>query len=192
MFSSQSFIKPIAAALLALAFLSPAASFAHEGEGEHSAMHHKFNAKDHAMFARKHLDKEASMLEIKASQQSAWDAYAAARLDLFASFAETKASPSAMDAAAIVRQHADRASAMATKLGNLADATASLQSVLDDNQKKVLDRIVRSHHGHHHHGWKHDEGKDGHGQGKHEGSQPASAKMAKPAAKTTAPAKPAN
>lgn len=84
------------------------------------------------------------MLEIKASQQSAWDAYAAAKLDLMASFDHSRP-PADADAATLAHRHADQANALAAKLSAVADATDKLQAVLSDDQRKVLDRLAQRH-----------------------------------------------
>jgi hypothetical protein len=94
------------------------------------------------------LDSAASRLEIKASQQSAWQAYAAAVHALGEADAAKPATEA--DAASIAREHADRATAFARKLTVIADATARLQGVLSPEQKSVLDQIAREagpHHG---------------------------------------------
>jgi predicted Ser/Thr protein kinase len=108
----------------------------------------------HAKWIQGRLDKEAAMLEIKASQETAWKAYAAASIEVVTAFTDRKPLSHDADAATITRQHADKAAAMAQNLAKLADATEKLQSVLSEDQRKVLDRIVRrlaQTHGMHHH-----------------------------------------
>ena len=170
-------VNAVAAGTLVLMLASPVASFAHEG-GHFCEQHHRMDAQQRAQFAKKHLDKEAAMLEIKASQQSAWDAYAAAKLDLMSAFDHAKPAADA-DAATLARQHADRATAMAAKLTALADATDKLQAVLGDDQRKVFNRMAHMHRHCH-------DGGGEHGHGMHEGMMHGAAK---PAAKATAPAK---
>jgi hypothetical protein len=98
------------------------------------------------------LDEMASRLEIKASQQDAWQAYSKAVKTL----GERRAPPPAdADAATLTRARADAFAAMAKKLDQVADATSKLQAVLSPEQRTTLDQIVR-HAGH---GWKH--GHDG-------------------------------
>jgi hypothetical protein len=96
---------------------------------------------------QRRLDGAASRLEIKASQQSAWQTYAAAVQAL----GETDAAQPAAeaDAASIARERAERATAFARKLTVIADATARLQGVLSPEQKSVLTQIAR-HAGPHH------------------------------------------
>jgi hypothetical protein len=139
-----------AAALLAGSALPLAASAREHGYAyDH---HQRLDPAQRAKFAQRHLDRQAAMLEIKASQQPAWDAYAAAKLALMTGFDNAKPLPPDADAAAIARRRADRAETVAQDLGKLADATAKLQSTLTDDQRKVLDRMTRSHwHGHDRH-----------------------------------------
>ena len=99
----------------------------------------------HAQWARSQLEREANWLEIKASQQPAWDAYVAAHIDLMNTFENAKPLARDADASAATRQHAERAEAIAQSLAKVADATEKLQSVLDENQRKVLNRIERMH-----------------------------------------------
>ena len=153
---------------------------AHEGWSHGESRHHQaYSPQEREAWAKQHLEKEASMLEIKASQQAAWDEYAAAKLDLMNSFGAMRQGKhdEVSDAAAIARKHAERLTQLAQKLTTLAQATEKLQNVLGDDQRKVLNRIA-SHHHHfgHHHGF--------HGQRDHEGKAQAG-ETAK------APAKPA-
>lgn len=180
---SRSIVKVAVAATALVARAFPLASSAHD-RGDGCDQHHRMDPEQRAKFARQHLEREAAMLEIKASQQAAWDAYVGARLDLMASFDKTKPLAPDADAAAMARQRADRAEAMAQGLGKLADATAKLQAALTDDQRKVLDRVERDHwHGgsmHHDDSmsWQHHHG-------------PAMAPgMPKSAPKPAAPAKP--
>lgn len=114
-------------------------------------------------WVRAKLERDANRLEIKASQQAAWQAYATARSAL----AERAFSRPARDAdaATIAKARADRAADGARKLAVLAETTTKLQAVLSPEQRKTLDQITHaSHHlghhaGHHHrHGgrqWRH-------------------------------------
>jgi hypothetical protein len=98
---------------------------------------------------RRRLDSAASRLEIKASQQSAWQTYAAAVQALGeADIARPAAAPDA-DAATIARERADRATAFASKLTAIADATVRLQGALSPEQRGVLNQLTREA-GHHH------------------------------------------
>jgi hypothetical protein len=144
------------------------------------------DGKDHAEawaqhrhdWVRSKLDKNANRLEIKASQQVAWEAYADARKAL-AEKTLIKL-PENADAAAFTRHRAERVTEFAQKLTTLADATAKLQDMLSPEQRKTLDQIVRhAHDGHCHHGfffW------HGHEQGPNIGQHGNS-----PAAKATKP-----
>lgn len=166
---------------------SPAPGHAYAGGG-FPGHYRQITPEERTQWVKKHLDREASMLEIKASQESAWEAYAAATLDLVSAGGEQKPLPANLDAAAMMRLHAEHASAFAQRLSALADATSRLQATLNDDQRKVLDRLVRLHsqfHGWHHH-WR------GHWQGneRRDGDMAPSA-PAKGAPKA-APAKPKN
>jgi len=105
----------------------------------------------HQAWVRARLDRDANRLEIKASQQSAWQQYANARM----AFAERPSSKLAhgADAATIAKTHAQRAAEIAQKLAVLSDATSGLQVVLSPEQRVTLDQIARHHHHRHaHHG----------------------------------------
>ena len=100
---------------------------------------------------RLRLAKMAERLEIKASQQAAWQAYASA-------YETTMPRPAAKpdanaDAASITRMRADRAADHARKLAQIADATARLQQVLTPEQRKTLDQMAQ-HAGHRRHHWR--------------------------------------
>lgn len=101
-------------------------------------------AQHHKAMVQRRIDDAAARLEIKASQQSAWQGYAAAVKDL----AEAEGLPprpdADADAATIARQRAERATAFARKLGAIADATAKLQGVLTPEQKSVLTELTRN------------------------------------------------
>lgn len=177
----------VATALAAL-LAAPGLSFADEpgpapgAAPGHSWAHTRQVApEERAQWMKMHLDREAAMLEIKASQESAWDAYAAATQDLVSAGGAQTPLPTNLDATALMRLHAEHAAAYAQRLSVLADATAKLQAVLNDDQRKVLDRLVRLHsqfHGGHH--W--------------QGQEPRGGEMAPPppakGAPRTAPAKP--
>lgn len=105
------------------------------------------------------LDKMATRLQIRASQQVAWANYSkaiSARPAIRGERLDHEA-----NAVALSRFRADRASAIAAKLGKVADATAELQTVLTPEQRKTLSQIVR-HHGHHCHHWGDQHGRHGH------------------------------
>lgn len=129
-------------------------------------------AKMHAEHVKKRIDSLADRLEIKASQQAAWQAFAKALNEVFT--LPAKGPEGKMDAASLARMHADRAAAHAQKLARLADATAKFQEVLTPDQRKTLDQIAlhfehRMHHFGHHHGNEHEEHGDGHWEHHHHG-----------------------
>jgi hypothetical protein len=101
-------------------------------------------AQHHKEMIQRHLDAAAARLEIKASQQSAWQGYSAAVREL-ADVEGMPPRPAAdADAATTARERAERATAFARKLTAIADATAKLQGVLAPEQKSVLAEITRN------------------------------------------------
>ncbi len=98
------------------------------------------------------LDRLAGRLEIKASQQAAWEEFSKS----VAMLAErhVKAPADDADAATISRYRADRAAEFAKKQAAVADATAKLQAALTEAQRKILTqesrRFLRRGHG-----WRH-------------------------------------
>ena len=145
----------------------------------------------------KHMSERiADRLEIKPSQQAAFQAYTTAL--------QTALTPPAKhpefksDAAGIARMNADMAAEHAKRLAAIADATAKFQEVLTPDQRKTFDQMAAAfmhrHHGMHrgfggheggwghggdeHRGWNYD-GRDGQSggwdhkhDGGHEGGQP--------------------
>lgn len=108
-------------------------------------------AKQRQEWIRNRIDRMAGRLEIKASQQGAWQAYAKALQA--ATERPAKTPDRKTDAASIARLRADLATAHAQKLAQIADATAKFQEVLSPDQRKTLDQIVarsgrRWHHFH--------------------------------------------
>lgn len=129
------------------------------------------------------LDELAARLQIKASQEPAWQAFSAAFRDLmtthFAQREQALAGAADADAATLARKHADWAADHAQKLARLADATAKLQQSLDADQRLVLNEVARhyaqerfafgpmQHHHFAHHGAHCDGAGDGHGRWEH-------------------------
>ncbi len=87
------------------------------------------------------LDRLGQRLEVRASQEDAWQKYSQA-LRSFAAPPAPIPGPNA-DAATLMRFRADRASARAQRMTQLADATAKLEQALDPNQRLVLDEATR-------------------------------------------------
>ena len=116
------------------------------------------------------LDKLATRLEIKSSQQAVWEEFAKS-VETLAERNAKKPSDDA-DAATISRYRAERAAAFTNKLTKIADSTAKLQAALSEDQRKVLNQtahlFLRYDQGvnHTHHGINH-EGND-HGWDQHE------------------------
>lgn len=113
------------------------------------------------------LDHVANRLEIKASQQDAWQAFAKSVQALAPG--QRMPPAAAGDAAAMVRSRADAAAEKAKKLAQIADATAKLQSILTPEQRTTFDQVVRETLGHA--GWRHHE-HDGPMRGGHEHCSP--------------------
>jgi hypothetical protein len=119
----------------------------HDAMGQHGAQH-----------VQGHLDKLAERLEIKASQEAAWQKFSAAFRDtmhLQATIGHPQMGEGSRagdaDATALARQMADRAKERAQKLGELADATATLRQGLNADQRLVFDEAARHfarEHGH--------------------------------------------
>jgi len=102
------------------------------------------------------LNKLAERLEIKASQQAAWEEFAKS-VEVLAD-RNTKKPNDDADAATISRYRAERATEFAKIFTRIADATAKLQTALSEDQRKILNqtahRLLRYDHGvnHTHHG----------------------------------------
>lgn len=115
-------------------------------------------------FIKMRLQKMEDRLEIKASQQAVWEKYANA-VEALAEH-PAKKQDGKEDAATVSHYRADRAAEFAKKLASVADATDKLQSVLNEDQRKVLNEMVQ----HRNHEWmhqkdhcEHEHEKDGHG-----------------------------
>lgn len=98
------------------------------------------------------LDKLAERLEIKSSQQGAWEEFAKS-VEMLAERSVKRPDDDA-DAATIARYRADRAAEFAKKQAMIAAATAKLQTALSEAQRKILNQESR-HFLHRGHGWKH-------------------------------------
>lgn len=133
-----------ATGILLMVVAAPSTSFADEQVCT-PERHRMMSMEGRADWAKHQLDKEAAWLEIKASQQLAWEAFTAANMELISRLGERKPLSPGVDAATAMRQHAEHAAAFAQSISRLASATESLQSVLGEDQRKVLDRIVRRH-----------------------------------------------
>jgi hypothetical protein len=102
---------------------------------------------------RARLAKVAERLEIKSSQQGAWQAYARTVESIFDN--QTKRPDVNVDAATIARYRADVAADRARKAAQIADATAKLQEVLTPDQRQTFNQIVQRAHHRGHHGERH-------------------------------------
>ena len=105
-------------------------------------MHHMERNHEEAMKAG--LAHMADRLEIKASQEGAWQKFSAAFVDMMKTVSSEPmaASPEA-DAASIVRARAQAAATRAQAVSRLADATTELQQVLNADQRHVLNEMAR-------------------------------------------------
>jgi protein CpxP len=114
----------------------------HEQMSNHEQMREHF--REHI---KARLDKLAERLEIKASQQPAWEAYAAAVESLMEQPGQKEKDgmkkEAEEDAGAMIHRRAERAAEKAKKLAGIADATDKLQGVLNDNQRKLFNHEVR-------------------------------------------------
>ena len=143
--------RAIATALLGSSVLltSVPALSQHHGEGhQRGARMGQMTEADRAQMRERmqarvsqRLDRLGSRLEIKASQQDAWEAYRKARTSVFDTRLERPARDA--DAATVTKFRADMAQRRAQHLATMADATAKLQAALEPQQQKVLDEIVR-------------------------------------------------
>jgi len=124
-------------------------ALAHE---EHCEQKHMSSETAHEHIKAR-LDRFAARLEIKASQQAVWGDYSKS----VESLAEqgTKRPDHDADAATISRYRADRAMEFAKKLTVIADATAKLQKVLTEDQRKTFNQALRHHRYHGWHQWHH-------------------------------------
>jgi Spy/CpxP family protein refolding chaperone len=132
------------AGLAASAVLSIGIAHAATPPAEHDQMRQEWARHGQEMMKHR-LAKMAERLEIKASQQNAWQAY----VSIFDGMMSTnlKRPDASADAAAVTRFRADMAAQHAKKLAQIADATARLQEVLTPDQRKTLnDMMHQSHH----------------------------------------------
>jgi LTXXQ motif family protein len=176
---------PLAAILptLLLAAL-PLVSMAQQQRDPPGPPHQSRGHEDMQQNLQRHLDHLAARLEIRASQQEAWNAFTTAVRAMVPDKPHERPAES-LDAASRARMAADRAAERAKHLTQLADATAKLQQVLDPPQKEVLNEVARHfgsrlmahgdgmhgmHEGHcdepmhegHHFQWHERSGSDGH------------------------------
>ena len=170
--------RSIAVALLGSAVLvtaAPALSQPH-GEGHRGARMSQMSEADRAQMRERfqarmqqRLDRLAARLEIKASQQQAWETYRKARTAMFEN--RPQRPDRNADAATFARFRADMAQRRAQYLAGMAEATAQLQAVLEPEQRKVLDEIARQagprghRGGGYRHGGRHGGERHGHGFG---------------------------
>lgn len=184
-------VAALAAGVLGATFVAPAAAADKPPMAVEST--HSESAQRIAKHLQMRLDELSARLQIKASQEPAWQAFSNAYRDLItahlAQREQALAGAAEVDAAALARKHADWAADHAQKLARLADATAKLQQGLDADQRLVLNEVARhfaqermasgpmhewhfAHHGAHCHGdadahgrWEHPNGSYGEGMG---------------------------
>ena len=84
------------------------------------------------------LNKLAERLEIKSSQQAVWEEFVNSVGTLTEQGVKTPGEDA--DAATVARYRAERANDVAKKLTGIADATATLQKVLTEDQRKIFNQ----------------------------------------------------
>jgi hypothetical protein len=139
------------------------------GRSDEAAMHRQHRMEHMQMMMKKRIEKMASRLEIKASQQGPWTEYVRAREGMWANMPARPGRDA--DAATIARARADFAADMARKLAVVSDATAKLQAVLSPEQRKVFDEMARRSGRRGHHGGRGGEGRGGRDGWRHGGEQ---------------------
>jgi hypothetical protein len=87
------------------------------------------------------LEKLSQRLEIRSSQQAAWEKFARS-VEMLAEHNIPQPGNDA-DAAAIAHYRADRTAAFAKKLSVIADTTDNLQKVLTEDQRKIFNQEAR-------------------------------------------------
>ncbi len=130
----------------------PAAAPANSASAAHDGM-----VRPMVQHLQAHLDRLAERLEIKASQEDAWQKFSTAFAQTWLGdgrlehgTADSEAAGAA-DAASLARRHAEHAQHTAQRLTQLADATAALEAVLSVDQRRVFDGAARhfaAEHGH--------------------------------------------
>ncbi len=120
----------------------------------HDPMGHHPMGHNFGKHVQEHLDRLAGRLEIKASQEDAWQKFSAAFRDVMTPHhpmegMEANSPHGEQDAATMARKHADMAAEHAQKLAHLADATAALQQALNAQQRLVFNEVAR-HFAHEH------------------------------------------
>jgi len=130
----------------------------HEQMSHEQMSHEQMSPEKMHEHMKDRLDKLAERLEIKASQQAAWEEFTKS-VGMMAERSVKKPNDDA-DAATISRYRAEKATELAKKLTMIADATAKLQKALTEDQRKILNQA--SHRFlHEDHGWNHkDHGMD--------------------------------
>ena len=132
-------------AILVITFHTVAMAASDGQVGYHQVGHEKMCER-----IKSRLAKLAEHLEIKSSQQAAWEAFSKS----VESLAERRVilPNEDADAVTILRYRADTTSEFAKKLTGIADATAQLQTVLTEDQRIILNQAAR-HFLNHKHGW---------------------------------------
>ena len=137
MYVKHSFLtKVIVGSILLLTFISPVLAADTEKFNEDQVHQKKFHH-----FILKRLGKLSKRLTIQPSQQDAWNKYAKS-VEAMAN-RKTDIPGKNTDAATISRFRADKALEYANGLAKVAEATAELQSVLSEDQRKILNQAAR-------------------------------------------------
>lgn len=138
------FFKTILASLtIGFSLMSSSVVMANPGEhcDQRQMNHEQMSPEKMHDHMKDRLDKLAERLELKSSQQAAWGEFAKS-VEMLAERNVKKPSDDA-DAATISRYRAERATEFAKKLTSIADATAKLQKVLTEDQRKILNQASR-------------------------------------------------
>ncbi|MGA7749191.1 MAG: Spy/CpxP family protein refolding chaperone [Gallionella sp.] len=122
--------------------------------------HEQMSSEKMHEFMKARLEKLAGRLEIKSSQLASWEEFTKS-VELL-SERHAKEPKDDADAATVSRYRAERATELAKNLTTIADATAKLQTVLTEDQKKIFNqeshRFLHNRHGwsHQNRGWGHE------------------------------------
>ena len=150
---SKLILPTIAIGALLMTTFHPVAMASPDGHCDQKHMSHEQTSPEKLHEHMKgRLDNLAERLEIKASQQSAWEGFAKS-VGMMAERSVKKPSDDA-DAATISRYRAEKATEFAKKLTQIADATAKLQKALTEDQRKILNQASRRFL-HNDHDWSH-------------------------------------
>jgi hypothetical protein len=163
--SSQKAGRILAAITVSTILLTGFMLSARAEQQDHSQQTQQNWAQHRQNWIKARLARMAERLEIKSSQQGAWQTFAKAVEEPLN--APMKKPDANADAATMSRLHADFATAYAKKMVQIADATAKLQEILSPEQRITLNQMAHEFHHHRHHD-RHEEHDDGENQRHHD------------------------